>query len=127
MDKGNFKRLFDDTCKKLDELLFKKQKEYATEEDVLHNFKNAGTMQGISQVAALSGMMAKHTISIYDMIRSRENGKNFGLDKWDEKILDHINYLIILRAMLYENVQEYRRRPDLCETDAWDESLADNG
>lgn len=43
--------------------------------------------------------MAKHTVSIYDMARSEET---FPLEKWDEKITDHINYLILLRAVVVE-------------------------
>lgn len=43
--------------------------------------------------------MAKHTVSIYDMARSDDS---FSLEKWDEKITDHINYLILLRAVVVE-------------------------
>lgn len=50
---------------------------------------------------AISGMMAKHTVSIYDMV---ESGKPFELAQWDEKITDHICYLILLRAALVENI-----------------------
>jgi hypothetical protein len=43
--------------------------------------------------------MSKHTISIFDMGRSKQD---FPLEKWDEKITDHINYLILLRALIIE-------------------------
>ena len=45
-------------------------------------------------------MMAKHTTSVYDMV---ESGKPYSLELWDEKITDHINYLILLRAALIDN------------------------
>lgn len=47
--------------------------------------------------------MAKHTVSIYDMSRANEA---FPLELWDEKITDHINYLILLRALLVEEDEE---------------------
>lgn len=43
--------------------------EYATD-DRLHNFKVAAELEKTSPQAALAGMMAKHTVSIYDMCRS---------------------------------------------------------
>jgi len=42
-------------------------------------------------------MMAKHTVSIYDMCGS---GEIYDIAKWDEKITDHINYLLLLRALV---------------------------
>ena len=47
-------------------------------------------------------MMVKHTVSIFDMV---ESGKPFDLALWDEKITDHINYLILIRAALVENAE----------------------
>jgi hypothetical protein len=52
---------------------------------------------------ACAGMMAKHTVSIYDMCGSEEP---FYAEQWDEKITDHINYLILLRAIVYEMAEE---------------------
>lgn len=78
------------------EMLIKKAEEYATE-DRLHNFKVAAEMQGIEMDQALAGMMAKHTVSIYDMIAS---GDPYPQDQWEEKITDHINYLLLLKAIV---------------------------
>lgn len=60
-------------------------------------------MQGITPVGALSGMMCKHTVSIYDLINGYEEGRAIEPELWDEKIIDSINYLILLRAALYED------------------------
>ena len=81
------------------ETLRNKAKEYATDGDRLHNFKVAADVQGISPTAALAGMMAKHTVSVYDMIGT---GKVYPLDLWEEKIKDSINYLFLLWALLNE-------------------------
>lgn len=44
------------------DILIKKAEEYATQ-DRLHNFKIAAKVQGCSNIQALAGMMAKHTIN----------------------------------------------------------------
>lgn len=76
-----------------------KAAEYATDGDRLHNFKVAAAVQGISPTAALAGMMAKHTVSVYDMIG---DGEVHPMELWEEKIKDSINYLFILWALLHE-------------------------
>ena len=75
-----------------------KAAEYATD-DRLHNFKISAQLQGISPKKALAGMMAKHTTSIYDMCAS---DIIYPADKWDEKITDHINYLVLLKALIID-------------------------
>lgn len=88
--------------------LASKAAEYATDGDRLHNFKVAAEVQGISTYAALAGMMAKHTVSVYDMIR--EGGYQpeamFPMELWEEKIKDSINYLFLLWALLNEDLME---------------------
>jgi hypothetical protein len=76
-----------------------KAKEYAADGDRLHNFKVAAAVQGIAPTAALAGMMAKHTVSVYDMIGT---GKVYPMALWEEKIKDSINYLFLLWALLHE-------------------------
>ena len=51
-------------------------------------------------------MMAKHTVSVYDLINDYDAGIETSVDMWDEKIGDHINYLLLLTAMIYEKESE---------------------
>ncbi|CAK0747705.1 conserved hypothetical protein [Azospirillaceae bacterium] len=99
MTHQEFDNIFDETVKKCQSILNVKKYEYATE-DRLHNFKAAAYVQGITSAVALSGMMAKHIISLFDMLRQPEI--NWSLETWDEKIIDAINYLILLRALIKE-------------------------
>ena len=99
MNNEDFRNNLDTIHEKVETVLGAKGEEYATDNDRLHNFKVAAGVQGITVKEALAGMMAKHTTSIYDMIA---DGKTHSAEKWDEKILDHINYLILLRAILVE-------------------------
>ena len=80
--------------------LLQKAKEYATDGDRLHNFKVAAAVQGITPVQALAGMMAKHTVSVYDMAGT---GMQYPVDLWEEKIKDSINYLFLLWALVQES------------------------
>lgn len=101
MDAETFNQIFEYQMGKVESTLVKKGDEYATE-DRLHNFRVAATMQGTSLKQALAGMMAKHTASVYDMCSSDEE---FDLDKWDEKITDHINYLFLLAAVVRDGIE----------------------
>lgn len=82
-----------------------KADEYATE-DRLHNFKVAAAIQNCTPITALGGMMCKHTVSVYDLIRDHENGKNIPTALWDEKIGDSINYLLLLKALIAEESEK---------------------
>lgn len=100
MNSEEFERIFEaqvDICRSM---LVTKAAEYAEDDDRLHNFDVAAEMQDCLAEQALGGMMAKHTVSIYDMIRG--GAESYSIDKWDEKITDHINYLILLRAVVEE-------------------------
>ena len=102
-----------ETCKSV---LCSKAEEYATD-DRLHNFKVAGELQKCTAVKALGGMMAKHTVSVYDLIDDYEQGKAISKEMWAEKIGDSINYLLLLTALLEEdkNFEPMKRRND-CRT-----------
>lgn len=79
------------------DLLVIKGKEYALEEDRLLAFKKAAALEGINYKEALGGMLAKHIVSIYDMLEGA-----YPIEKWNEKITDAINYLVLLKALVVE-------------------------
>lgn len=100
MTQETFAKIVDVQIQHCKNLLGLKGDEYDTSgNDRLHAFKSAATLQHETQKQALAGMMAKHTVSIYDMI---DRDEDFGIDKWIEKISDSINYLLILRAIIEE-------------------------
>lgn len=86
-------------------VLCDKAEEYATD-DRLHNFKVAAQLQGCTPMTALAGMMSKHTVSVYDLIRDHEEGMPISREMWDEKIGDSINYLLLLTALIEEEEME---------------------
>lgn len=82
------------------DVLVEKGKHYALDHDKLHNFRVAADVQGLTLQKALAGMMAKHTVSLYDMCWS---DASFEITQWEEKITDHICYLVLLHAIIIEN------------------------
>ncbi len=101
MNSERFNEVLDETLDKCVKTLGVKSDEYATE-DRLHNFKVAAELQNCKPMTALAGMMAKHTVSVYDLIQKAESGQKIPLELWDEKIGDHINYLILLSGLIRE-------------------------
>lgn len=102
MKQAQFEEVIGKQLEMIRETLLVKSKEYATV-DKLHNFRSAAIMQQCTMEQALAGMLCKHTVSIYDMIHS---GDRYHVDKWDEKINDHIVYLLLLRAIIEEKLTE---------------------
>lgn len=84
------------------DVLTAKAAEYATD-DRLHNFKAAAALERTDPVSALAGMMAKHTISVYDLVHDQAHGANIPIDLWSEKITDSINYLYLLWALIHDD------------------------
>jgi hypothetical protein len=108
----NEKRFNEVTIKRIDkclETMLHKADEYATN-DRLHNFKVAATIQNCTPITALGGMMCKHTVSVYDLIRDHEAGKNIPEELWAEKIGDSINYLLLLTALIAEDTDKKGRK-----------------
>jgi hypothetical protein len=101
MTNEQFNLVFDGTIAKITSVLCKKAGEYARG-DRLHNFKVAAALASSSPEMALRGMLSKHIISVWDLINDVEQGKNASLEMWDEKIIDSMNYLLLLRAIVHE-------------------------
>ena len=98
MNTEKFNQLFEEQIERSRDVLCAKAKEYATE-DRLHNFKVAAQLEGITTEQALAGMMAMHTVSVYDMCAS---GQAYPIELWEEKLTDSINYLLLLNAVVRE-------------------------
>lgn len=107
MNTETFNKVIREQIERCENTLCKKADEYAANDDRLHNFKVAATIQNCLPTTALGGMMAKHTVSVYDMIRGLEEGKSYPLEMWDEKIGDSINYLLLLAAAVREKAENF--------------------
>lgn len=84
------------------ELLNLKESEYSEGKDRLDQFKKGAAFRGKHSYDVLAGMMLKHTTSIYDLINKESEGFPVGIGMWEEKITDHINYLLLLLALIID-------------------------
>ena len=100
MKTEDFEELLEYRLEEIRTVLGKKAKEYSTE-DRLHNFKVAANISNCSQAKALWGMAMKHLVSVIDIV---EAVRPYDTDTIDEKIGDMINYLILLEAVLKEEL-----------------------
>lgn len=88
---------------KTKETLLNKNKEYAEENDVFHNFDVAADIlrhvDTGSRPGSAMAFAVKHLVSIIDIVNSPAR---FSSEQVDEKIGDMINYLILIRGMIYD-------------------------
>lgn len=99
MNQEEFEQVFERQINKSRDVLVTKAREYASDNDRLHNFKVSSAFQGNTPEQALWGFATKHFVSISDMVRS---GDFYPTEVWDEKLGDALNYLILLRAQVFE-------------------------
>jgi hypothetical protein len=113
-----FNEILDNRIKLMQSVLASKEKEYAENNDRLHNFNRAASMLGVSRESALIGMWTKHIISILDIVNKfdvirlvpKEKRKTIhnlpSVAMIEEKIGDAINYLVLLEAMMKEDLEK---------------------
>lgn len=105
MNNEDFNTLLTKRLDSIEAVLKKKAKEYATEDDRLHNFKRAAHIGECTPAQALKGMWLKHLVSVFDIIDDNATGGVIDHAYIDEKLGDAINYLILLEAILKEKLQ----------------------
>lgn len=100
--KGAIDEDFDQIFSRAREIMFAKRDIYTAGRDPLENFKQAAIIMRCTPERALEGMMIKHLVYLLDVIREIEDTKQTQqtMEQIDEKIVDVINYLILLRKMI---------------------------
>lgn len=96
MDYEQFEKLLERRIDLIQTTLSNKSKEYAYDNNRLHNFYIGAQRRNITPAKALDGMMLKHEVCVDDMINCRVD---ITREMIDEKIGDMINYLILLEAI----------------------------
>lgn len=103
MNHSDFNRVFDCQVELCRDTLIMKGSEYSPEER-FSNFRKAAAFQNTTTKKALGGMMAKHIVSIYDMID--DESADYPMDIWEEKIGDALNYLFLLKGIVTEEYND---------------------
>lgn len=96
MNKKDFAELVVKETEHIKDVFGIKADEYNLEDDRLGFFKRTAAVLDEKPDEALLGMMVKHIVSIFDMVKSSEK---FTEDRWKEKVTDCINYLLLLFAL----------------------------
>lgn len=108
MKSDNFMEMVKDRLFHCEYVLSPKGQEYARNGDRLHNFKDAGKLQGMTPEKALQGMWFKHVISILDIISDIDRGILPSEELINEKFTDVINYPLLLEALIKERIKEVK-------------------
>lgn len=93
------------------EVLASKSAEYSTDDDKLHNFKRSAELANESENGRSTpadeccGFMRKHIVSVFGLVNDSSKGGCNRRALIDEKIGDAINYLILLEALLVEEMR----------------------
>lgn len=101
MNIAEFSELVENRIKVCKEVLTNRSKQYAKDNDKLHNFKAAARIADISITKAWEGMYLKHLVSILDIV---DEPDSLPLEVIEEKITDSINYLLLLEAIIKDKV-----------------------
>lgn len=109
MNHEEFEACFEEQVSQSREVLINKAKEYASDEDRLHNFNRSASLMGGRPEKACWGFMVKHLTSLSDMV---ESGKDYPMAVWDEKLGDAMNYLFLLKAIVVDReMNQYVSHP----------------
>jgi hypothetical protein len=111
MNSKQFDQVVEECVKAINMVLKSKSKEYSNDTDKLHNFNEAAKLLDCTNVYALVGMMNKHIVSVYDMVKKYETLKQLPTKEFlNEKIGDSINYLILLKACFIDKLDSKKEK-----------------
>ena len=102
---SEFDKIVEDTVELTRKTLQSKGKEYSQNSDRFSNFRRAARLLGCSAENALLGMKVKHDVSVLDIVNNLDNELPTK-ELLDEKIGDSINYLILLKGLIYERIKK---------------------
>ena len=106
MTEGDFNVVVSRCVGIIETVLIDKSKDYSRGGDKLHNFKRAAVVGETTPEKALLGMKLKHDVSILDIVGDLDDLELPSIEELDEKFGDAINYLILLKAMILERIND---------------------
>lgn len=110
MNSQEFNEIVKQTEQLVEKTLIKKQDEYNLDEDRLSFFKHNACFLNKTPEEALWAMASKHFISLTDMINSKQT---FTEEAFNEKIIDAINYLILLKGLIIDTGKATKKKEEL--------------
>jgi len=105
MDAKRFDAIVSDTLEAVRQTLRLKGDEYARG-DRFSNFRKIAGLMDITPEKAAYGLVSKHFVALGDFVSDLDAGRLQPAGRWDEKLLDVIAYMCILRAMIKERLEQ---------------------
>jgi hypothetical protein len=105
MKPADFNNFLLDCFNSIKGILQVKEEVYSSNKDRFHNFNRAAEMDRTTPIKSLRGMQTKHRVAIADFLE-RENITDTPYAEWKEKIIDNINYYILMLGMIKEKFDE---------------------
>ena len=107
MTSEKFEEIFNNRIEKIKHLLIVKAKEYASNDDRLHNFRKAAKRLNTTMEAICwQHFCEKHLVSLDDIIEDTKLGKFPSKDKLEEKLMDIMIYSFLLEATFVEDIEK---------------------
>ena len=101
MNSEKFNTVVRSTAESIVNILATKAKEYSVNDDRLHNFNQMARVNEKTVEETIWGMASKHLSCILDMVNGSTKPTEYLVN---EKIGDMINYLVILKAHLLNEI-----------------------
>ena len=105
MNSEKFNQTIEEQIKICRDLLISKNKEYATENDRLSNFRQPSSLMNMSPAEVAFCYDSKHIASIQKIVHEISQGKIPSLELWQEKITDYLNYGLLMKACVLEEIE----------------------
>jgi hypothetical protein len=101
MNAEEFDIFLEETFERIRLVLASKGNEYVANDakSRFHNFDISAAFKSESSEQALWGFVTKQLVSLSDMVKC--DSTSYPIDLWDEKLGDVINYMILLRGIVY--------------------------
>ena len=103
MNKDKLLKHIEHRINKCKEVLGYKNSEYASQQDVMSNFKNAANFLGVTPEKVAFSYMMKHFESIKSIVY---DNKPVTKELYEEKVTDLINYLLLIDAMMMDKLSK---------------------
>lgn len=106
MRRSEFDQFVDDTFSKCSKVLKLKGEDYTPTQpdaDRLYQFYQMASMRSVSPVEAVEmAGLVKHISRMFLLLDNVRRGRVEPLEEWDKNLIDVINYVILLRAVVKE-------------------------
>lgn len=105
MTPTQFKRVMNAQIKECKAILDEREEYYGTDEDRLDNFRRVAISTRDTAKHALMVMVGKQWDAINSAVVREARGEVVGFDEWTEWITDVINYMLLLKALVIDDLE----------------------